>query len=230
MKIAGLQKTSLLDFPGRLCCTVFTEGCNLRCPFCHNSSLVVAAGTNPLISEQELLRFLKKRQGLLDGVCITGGEPLMQEGIGDLMRTIKKLGFLIKLDTNGAYPQRLAELCGQGLVDYVAMDIKNSREHYGATVGRRGMDTADIEESAAFLLEGNIPYEFRTTIVKEFHTREDIESIGRWIQGAKNYALQNFEASEQIIGSGLHAHSKAVMDEFLAIAGKYVQNACLRGL
>ena len=229
MNIAGLQKTSLLDFPDKLCCTVFTDGCNLRCPFCHNASLVLTPGTNPLVSEQEIFAFLNKRRGLLDGVCITGGEPLLQDGIKEFIRSIRELGFLIKLDTNGTFPDRLMELVENGLVDMVAMDIKNSLEHYGMTVGFKNFDTTNIEKSVEYLLKGKVDYEFRTTVVKEFHTREDFISIGKWVRGSKKYFLQGFENSKDLINPYLHAYEKNEMEEFRKILSEYSTKVELRG-
>ncbi len=230
MNIAGLQKTSLLDFPGKLCCTVFTDGCNLRCPFCHNSSLVLTPGAAPWMPEQEIFAFLEKRKGLLDGVCITGGEPLIQNGIEEFMIKIKKLGFLIKLDTNGTYPERLIELVDRGVIDYVAMDIKNSLEHYGMTAGIENFDTTAVEKSVAFLLKGKVSYEFRTTVVREYHTTQDFISIGRWIKGANHYFLQGYEDSEDVINHDLHAWDKGKMEEFRAILKDYTTNVELRGI
>lgn len=230
MKIAGLQKTSLLDYPDKLCCTVFTDGCNLRCPFCHNASLVLTPRTNPLVSEQEIFAFLERRKGLLDGVCITGGEPLLQSGIKEFIRTIKKMGFLIKLDTNGTFPERLGELLEEGLLDMVAMDIKNSLEHYGKTVGIEHFNTEDVEKSVEYLLKGTVAYEFRTTVVKEFHTREDFISIGKWISGCNKYFLQAFQKSSDIISPNLHAYEKNEMHEFQRILSKYSTKVELRGI
>ena len=181
MRIGGLQKLTLLDFPGHVACTVFLHGCNFRCPFCHNAPLVL--GTD-VISEEEILRFLKKRQGLLDGVAITGGEPLLSTGLDALLEKIKALGYRVKLDTNGSFPARLRELIDRQLVDYVAMDIKNTREKYALTAGADGMLPA-VEESVRVLLRGLIPYEFRTTVVDELHEPEDFSAIGRWLSGAQ---------------------------------------------
>ena len=164
MRISGFQKMTLLDFPGRVACTVFTFGCNLRCPFCHNASLVVGGGEAEF-SKEEILAYLKKRTGLLDGVCITGGEPLLQSDIADFIKEIKALGYAVKLDTNGCYPEKLKELVLGGLVDYVAMDVKNCFSKYGQTVGIKDFDVSPIKESAAFLISSGIDFEFRTTIV-----------------------------------------------------------------
>ncbi len=230
MKIFGLQRLSLLDFPGKTACTVFTGGCNWRCPFCHNAALVVDLDTVETISEDEFFAFLKKRSGILDGVAITGGEPLMQPDIIDFIKKIRVLGYPIKLDTNGSYPEKLKELVNQGLVDYVAMDIKNSPESYEKTVGTNRLDLAAVRESAAFLMSDKVDYEFRTTVVREFHTHGDFEQIGKWISGAKRYFLQSFTDSGDIIGDGYSAHTKAALEEFKEILSPSVQYVEIRGV
>lgn len=207
MLIYGLQKLSLLDYPGKLAATVFTGGCNLRCPFCHNASLVTHFSEYEKISEDEVLSFLEKRKGLLDGVCITGGEPLLQEDLENFIIKIRSMGFLIKLDTNGTSPEKLSSLLNRSLVDYVAMDIKNSFDKYPLTVGIPDFDSAPVFESANLLIRGTVPYEFRTTLVRAFHTPEDIEKIGRSVKGAKNYFLQNFEDSGDLVGFGDSSYS-----------------------
>ena len=183
MFIHGLQKMTLLDFPGKVACTVFLGGCDFRCPFCHNSELLDGS-VPPLMTGEELLAFLKKRQGLLDGVCITGGEPLLRPDLDELLFAIRELGFAIKLDTNGTHPHRLRTLVEAGLVDYVAMDIKNSPERYGETAGVEGLDLAPIRESVSYLLNGTVDYEFRTTVVKQLHNEDSFRGIGPWIAGA----------------------------------------------
>ena len=191
MDIQGLQKLTLLDWPGRVACTIFLGGCDFRCPFCHNRDLV----TGPLpaaMDSGELLAFLAKRKGLLDGVCVTGGEPLLRPGLEALLEEIKALGFPIKLDTNGSHPQLLARLRSLGLVDYAAMDIKNSPERYGETAGVPGLDLGPIRESVSWLLEGHVDYEFRTTVVRQFHDSASFRAIGPWISGARRYFLQAF--------------------------------------
>ena len=226
MRIGGLQKLTLLDFPGHVACTVFLQGCNFRCPFCHNASLVL--GTD-VISEDEVLRFLKKRQGLLDGVAITGGEPLLSKGLDALLEKIKALGYRVKLDTNGSFPDRLRHLIDRQLVDYVAMDIKNSREKYALTAGADGMLPA-VEESVSLLLQGLVPYEFRTTVVDELHEPEDFSAIGRWLFGAQAYFLQAFVESGNLLGAGMHAASKKKMELCRAEAAKHLSNVQIRGL
>ncbi len=226
MKLGGLQKLTLLDFPGHVACTVFTQGCNFRCPFCHNSSLVL--GTQEL-PKDELIGFLKKRQGLLDGVAITGGEPLLWPDICGLMEEIKALGYQIKLDTNGSFPQRLGRLVEQGLVDYVAMDIKNSKESYSLTAGTKDF-LPQVEQSVKLLMESGIDYEFRTTVVSELHKEDDFHQIGTWLKGAKRYFLQCYVDSGDILAPGLHAPTKDEMEQYLAIARSYIPQAELRGI
>lgn len=229
MIIKGLQKTTLLDFPGKVACTVFTAGCNFRCPFCHNASLVISPDLTDTISEDELFAFLKKRRGIIDGVCITGGEPLLQRDIEELIKKIRDLSLAVKLDTNGAYPERLRSIIENDLVDYVAMDIKNSKEKYALTAGA-DVDIGKISESVELLMSSGIAYEFRTTIVKELHSPEDIRSIGEWIAGADKYFLQSFTDSGELIADGYSAHTPQDMAALLEIAKQYVPNAALRGI
>lgn len=239
MRIEGLQKLTLLDYPEKVACTIFTGGCNFRCPFCHNASLVIGergkiipieSQKNGEFTEAEILQFLRKRQGILDGVCITGGEPLLQKDLEAFIQKVKELGFLVKLDTNGSFPEKLKNLVEKELVDYVAMDIKNSLASYGKTIGIEKYDTAPVEESAAFLMEGRIPYEFRTTVTKELHTEEDMYRIGEWIQGAEHYYLQQFVDSGDIIQRGLHACSAEIMKKWVDILRNKVPEVQLRGV
>ena len=204
MRIAGIQKLSMVDYPGKMACTVFLEGCNFRCPYCHNSSLVIPEPDQSYMTKEEVLKFLKKRKGLLDGVCITGGEPLLQgDDIAFFIREIKKLGYFVKLDTNGTNPKLLKELCESDLVDYVAMDIKNSRECYHMAIGREKADCGklleNVQESVSYLMNGGVDYEFRTTLVKGIHTPEDIEDIVVWIGESRIWYLQNFKDSGSIL-------------------------------
>ena len=228
MNIHGLQKMTLLDFPGAVACTVFLGGCDFRCPYCHNAELL-DPNFPPLMDETELLAFLKKRQGLLDGVCITGGEPLLRQELPTLLGEIRALGYKIKLDTNGAHPEMLRRLLSEGLVAYVAMDIKNSPERYAETIGRAQFDVAPIRESVRLLLAGDTDYEFRTTVVAELHGEEDIRAIGRWIAGARRYFLQPFTDRETVPLAGLSAPTQAQLDRFLAIAREFVPETQLRG-
>ncbi len=227
----GLQKLTLLDYPGKVACTLFTKGCNFRCPFCHNASLVTRAEEQKPYENEEILSFLKKRVGVLDGVAITGGEPTLMPGLYDVITEIKKLGYAVKLDTNGTRPDVLKRLVTDGLVDYVAMDIKNSREKYARTVGLgKDCDLSAIEESAAYLMEGNVDFEFRTTVASPFHTPIDFEMIGQWLEGEEKFFLQQFKDSGDILGRGVTAFSKEQMEGFLHILSVFVPNAQLRGV
>ena len=230
MLIHGLQKLTLLDFPTKVAATVFFGGCNLRCPFCHNASLVTHIENSGAQTDEQVLSFLQKRKGLLDGVCVTGGEPLLQPDLPDFLRRIKEMGFAVKLDTNGANPAALKALVGEGLVDYVAMDIKNAPDRYAETVGIPTFDVTPIAESVAFLLSGAVDYEFRTTVVKEFHRVEDIEAAARFIGGAKRYFLQNFEDSGDLICPGLSAVSPETLAEMQKAATPYIQYIGVRGV
>lgn len=230
MNISGFQKLTLLDFPEKTAATVFTGGCNMRCPFCHNALLVTEFDGSSEFSEEEVLSYLKKRAGILDGICITGGEPLLQKDIGEFMKKVKALGIAIKLDTNGSFPEKLRSLVEAGLVDYVAMDIKNSKGKYAETVGIANFDIAPIEESIRYLMSSGVDYEFRTTIVREFHTVEDIASIAEWVSGAKRYFLQNFVDSGNTIGEGMTAHSRETLEEMRETAAKKLNLVQLRGV
>ena len=198
MLIKGLQKLTLLDFPGHLACTVFTGGCNFRCPFCHNASLVLGDAVENY-TEDDIFDFLRKRRGTIEGVAITGGEPLLQKDIVEFISKVKELGFKVKLDTNGSFPEKLGEIIGRELADYVAVDIKNAPNKYAETVGRMGYECDRISESIELLMKSDVEYEFRTTVVAELHTAEDIEDIGRWISGAEHWYLQNFVDSGDLI-------------------------------
>lgn len=230
MNIQGLQKVTLLDFPGRVACTVFIADCNFRCPFCHNASLVTHVDASDNIPVERIMSFLEKRRGVLDGVCFTGGEPLLAPRLGDFIREIKNMGYEVKLDTNGSNAERLKSLVGSGMIDYVAMDIKNSPEKYGMTIGIDGYDLSNILGSVDYLLSGAVPYEFRTTVVREFHKREDFEAIGKWLKGAKKYYLQGFVDSGDLIQPGLRAYTKEIMGQALDIVRKYIPFAELRGM
>lgn len=229
MILNGFQKMTLLDFPGRVACTLFAGGCNFRCPFCHNAGLVIGQ-EREIYEEEEILDYLKKRKGLLDGVCITGGEPLLRTDIKEFIVKIKELGYSVKLDTNGSRPEKLRELIDEGLLDYVAMDVKSSMERYGKAVGIEDFDTTEIEESIDLLLEGRADYEFRTTVVKPLHRVEDIENLCKRIKGAKRYFLQNFVDSGDLIGEGMTAHDRGTLDMMLETAKKYIPETQLRGV
>ncbi len=229
MNISGFQKMTLLDFPGVVACTLFTSGCNFRCPFCHNASLVTHIDNSIRYSEEEVLEYLEKRKGVLDGVCITGGEPLLQGDIAEFLGKIKEMGYLIKLDTNGSFPEKLVSLVEKGLVDYVAMDIKNSKEKYAETTGKADLDISAIEKSVSFLMSGKVDYEFRTTVVKELHSEEDIENIALWLKGAKKYFLQNFVDSGDLISENLSAADSTVLCKMQQIARQFIVNTEIRG-
>lgn len=226
MKLAGLQKTTLLDFPGKVACTVFLSGCNFRCPFCQNAEIL--DGSISDVSEEEFFAFLNKRRGLLDGVCVSGGEPLIHADIGEFLRKIKELGFAVKVDTNGAFPDRLKALCGEGLVDYVAMDVKNSPERYAKTAGAE-IDIGKIKESAAFLMSGAVGYEFRTTVVKQLHRAEDMLKIGQWLKGAQAYFLQNFRDSDTVLKRGLSPLSDEELEAFKRLLRPFIPAVRIRG-
>ena len=221
---------TLLDFPGKVACTVFTGGCNFRCPFCHNALLVTKLPEKPDYTEDEILSFLEKRVGLLDGVAITGGEPLLNPDIGDFIRKIRDMGYAVKLDTNGSFPERLKAIVSEGLVDYVAMDIKNRREKYADTIGLKNLDLSKIEESVEFLKSGAVDYEFRTTVVKQFHTVEDIRAAAEWISGAKRYFLQNFVDSGELICEEVCGVDKETMLKMKSAAADFVPQTEIRGI
>lgn len=229
MVIKGLQKTTLLDFPTKVACTVFTGGCNFRCPFCHNGTLVKDPKQFPTIEISELLAFLDKRKGILDGVCITGGEPLLNKDIAELLREIKARGYAVKLDTNGSFPELLEALIDEGLIDYVAMDIKSSKEKYHLLAGTDKYNE-EIEKSVKLLMSGKVDYEFRTTVIRELHELSDFEDIGKWIAGAKKYYLQLFKDSGDLLEGGYSPYTEEDMRAALEIVKKYVPTAELRGI
>ena len=229
MNFNGWEKLSLVDFDGNLTTTIFSSGCPFRCPYCHNSDLVLRPNELPVIPYEEIMSFLRKRQGILDAVCISGGEPTLGDDLLIKMKEIKDLGYKIKLDSNGFRPQVLKKAIEEGLVDLIAMDIKNSLDKYGLTIGIPGFDTKPIEESIAFLREGRVPYEFRTTIVDEFHTEEDMAAIGKLIEGSPRYYLQLYIDSENCIERGFHSVSEAKAHRFMEILKPFVPNVKLRG-
>ena len=229
MKIKAYQKLTLLDFPGKIACTVFTAGCNLRCPFCHNALLVTEIDEN-YVSEEEFFNFLEGRKGRLDGVAITGGEPLLQKDIEGFIAKIKAMGYAVKLDSNGTFPDKLKAILNSGNVDYVAMDIKNSPEKYAATVATPDVDLAAIRKSISVIMESGVDYEFRTTVTHEDFSDEDFHSIGRMIKGAKRYFLQAFKDSGNLIQEGNTAETKEVMERYVSICKNYVAECEIRGL
>lgn len=235
MRIVGLQKLTLLDYPGKVACTVFLGGCNFRCPFCHNGELL-DADVEPIMESEELIEFLSKRKGILDGVCITGGEPALQPDLPLLLAQIKALGLHIKLDTNGYRPDVLLALVEAGLVDYVAMDVKNGPSNYGATVGIPQLKLERIEESIRFLLSGSVDYELRTTVVQELHSEDSIREMGQWLSAldpmrkpAKLF-LQSFVDRETVLQQGLRAHQPETFKKFVEILTPYVGQIALRGI
>ena len=232
MILKGLQKTTLLDFPTKVACTVFTSGCNFRCPFCHNASLVINPDNSETVNIDAFFEYLKKRRNILDGVCITGGEPLLQKDISEFISRIKELGYAVKLDTNGSKPEVLRSLIDNKLIDYVAMDIKGTLEKYPLICGvEEGRFINEVKESANILLENKVEYEFRTTVVRELHEKDDFHDIGKWISGAKRYFLQQFKDSGDLISSsGFSAYDKDEMEEILDIVKGYIPSAELRGV
>lgn len=240
MLIVGQNKTTLLDYPGRVAATIFTGGCNFRCPFCHNGDLVLKPSSLDTFSEEEVLSFLIKRKNVLKGVCITGGEPALQEDLSDFIKRIKDIGYAVKLDTNGYMPKILQNLIDDKLLDYVAMDVKNCRAKYGQTVGIENFDIQRIEESIKILADAGINYEFRTTVVKELHAEEDLVEIGEWITGCPHYFLQQYQENENVIANVLnstaeafHGYDKSEMEDMLRTLDKLpglTGKVSLRGL
>lgn len=230
IKVNGLAKLTLLDFPGKTAATVFLAGCNMRCPFCHNSPLVVDMARTEQIDERELRAFLAKRQGLLDGIAVTGGEPTLRHDLGELLKMIKEYGYETKLDTNGTNPEMLDKLIGEGLVDYVAMDIKNSPERYSETVGVADFDMTPIFESVNILRKGRVEHEFRTTVVGGLHNEESIRGIGEWLRGDTKYFLQNFVDSGALLVPGTQGVDRDTMRAYLEVIKEYIPTAQLRGV
>ena len=229
MEIAGLQKLTLLDYPGKVACTVFLSGCNFRCPYCHNAELIDGL-LPPETDEDGLIAFLEKRRGLLDGVCITGGEPSLRgEELARLLRRVKALSYAVKLDTNGTRPELLSSLAEEGLIDYVAMDIKNSPDRYAETAGLSRISLDAVRESASFLLSGRVDYEFRTTVVKELFDDNSFLGIGPWIRGAKRYYLQPFEDRDTVAVRGLHAPSREELTRYQGIMLPFCPDTFIRG-
>lgn len=244
MKIHGLQKMTLLDFPGNVACTVFLGGCDFRCPYCHNFELVDGSA-EPIMEEEEFFAFLEKRKGILDGVCVTGGEPCLRKDLPDFIRRIKFLGYKVKLDTNGNHPDMVKELVDAGLIDYVAMDIKNSPEKYPMTAGlsqsynyqdavlgaqSTRFDIEHVRQTVALLLESRVDYEFRTTVVGEYHDEADFKAIGQWIGGAKKYFLQQYTPRDTVPDRTLTSPSRETMEKYVSILKEYVPTAEIRGV
>lgn len=229
MKIYGLQKTTLVDYPGHVATTLFTGGCNFRCPYCHNGDLVIGLDDIEPYAIEDIFSHLQKRKGVLDGVVISGGEPTLQTDLPDFIRQIKELGYLVKLDTNGTNPAMLRSLVEEGLVDYVAMDIKHSRAKY-ASISHAADDSLEsIAASVDYLKEGHVDYEFRTTLCKELHKETDMTAIGLWLMGAKAYYLQPYKESEQVIQPGFHPHDAATLESFVHILSAFIPKVEIRG-
>ena len=229
MKLHGIQKMTLLDFPGVVSCTIFLGGCDFRCPFCHNFELVDGTA-QPVMTDDELITFLKSRKALLDGVAITGGEPLLHKDLPELIKKIKDTGYKVKLDTNGYHPELLEEILGLNLVDYLAMDVKNCEEKYALTCGLEEIDMGKIKKSISLLMNGNTEYEFRTTVINEFHTEEDFVKIGQMIKGAKRYFLQRFTDRDSVPFGNLTAPSFDNMKKYAEISRRFVPDTQLRGV
>ncbi|MBO4216743.1 MAG: anaerobic ribonucleoside-triphosphate reductase activating protein [Clostridia bacterium] len=230
MKISGFQKLTLLDYPGKVAALLFTAGCDFRCPFCQNSELVLNPALAPAIDTEYIFDYLKKRSGVLDGVCITGGEPLLSDGVFETARRIKSLGMIVKLDTNGSFPDRLSEMIAEKLCDYVAIDIKSSKRNYHTASGCM-IDLSKIEKSVGILMTGSVDYEFRTTCVRELVSRDDLRGIGEWIRGAKRYRLQTFVPGERNISpEGYTAYTPEEMLELRDMMKEYVSDVEVRGI
>lgn len=230
MPINGFNKTTLLDYPGKIAATIFLGGRNFRCPFCHNSGLVLSPASQPVIAQEEVLKVLKKRQGILEGVCITGGEPTLDKDLFCLIDRIKELGYPVKLDTNGSHPWVLKKLVKNKMIDMVAMDIKSSKESYAKISGVKNLDLTPICESVDFLMSGQLPYEFRTTVVRELHTAEDFHSISRWLAGCSAYYLQAYKNSPEVIRPGYTSYSKKDLDYFCMILSRTISAVYTRGI
>jgi len=230
MRLGGLQKLTLLDYPGLVACTVFTVGCNMRCPFCQNASLVNRIEEENLLSEEEFFSFLKKRQGILDGVCITGGEPTLQPDLKEFIAKIKSMGYKVKLDTNGSFPDKVKEILDSGNVDFVAMDLKNTLDRYAETVGVPGFDTSKIVESIRIIKESGVEYEFRTTVVSPLHRPEDFGKLAKLVEGSPRYFLQNFvDSGDLVAGDGMKELTKEEISAALANAKEIIPQAKIRG-
>ena len=229
MKILGMEKMSLVDFDGLVAATLFTGGCNFKCGFCHNSPLVNNFLDLPEIAEDEVLAYLKKRKGVLDGVCVSGGEPTLNKDLPVFIEKLKALGYKVKLDTNGTNPEMVKTLAADKLVDYFAMDIKNDRDNYAKIIGFEEYNTDKVEKTVEFFLSGNVDYEFRTTLVKEFHNQENVIKIGQWIKGAKKYFLQKFKENENCICQGFSPVDDQTANQYVKLLQPYIPTAKLRG-
>ena len=229
MKIHGFQTLTLLDYPGQVACTVFLGGCNFRCPFCQNGNLVLQPEREPVIPEEEVFRHLEKRKGILKGVCITGGEPTLAPDLEAFIRKIRDLGYRVKLDTNGYRPEVLRHLVEKGLLDYVAMDIKNSPGRYGETAGLPELDVLKIQDSVELLKEGRTDYEFRTTVTRELHGKEELKKIGEWLRGSRRYFLQNYRESGAVIRPEFTGYSREQLERFREMLLADIPEVGIRG-
>jgi len=214
MKIGGIQKTSLLDYPDIISAIIWTVGCNFRCPYCYNKDIVF--GNVQPVPEKEVISFLEKRKGILEGLVITGGEPLMQKDIADFCKKVKKIGYLVKIDTNGMYPKKLKELIDKKLIDYVAIDIKATRTKYDKLTNVK-VDIKKIEESIKIVQNSKLDYEFRTTFVPELLTKNDIIEIAKWLKGSKKYYLQQFKPNPPLVSAKLEEALPYSKKEFVDI-------------
>lgn len=230
MKIYGLNKTTLLDYPGKVAATIFLGGCNFRCPFCQNSSLVLNPSAQPEIPVKEVLSFLKKRKGILDGVCITGGEPTLSPDLPELLREIRTLGYPIKLDTNGTHPDLLKTLTEQNLIQMTAVDIKACPDNYLALCGLVHPELDAVKETVEFLKNGTLDYEFRTTVIRELHSEKDFIEIGQWLTGAKAYYLQAYRDSEEVLQPGFSSYTRKELEHFREILKRTIPLVELRGI
>ena len=230
MNIVGLDKLSLLDYPDHVCCIVFTKGCNMRCPFCHNSELVLNDNSQNTMDESFVYKFLEKRKGLIDGVCITGGEPTLQHDLKDFIIGVRELGYKVKLDTNGLYPSILIDLIENDLLDYVAVDIKNSFDKYAMTCGIPNIDTKKIQQTIDYLKNSDIDYEFRTTILKGYHTETDMRKLSEMLSGCKHYYLQKFLKVDSIIDSRCEELTDNEIAMYLNVVREKIPNAEVRGV
>ena len=229
MDIYGLEKLSLVDYDGFVAATVFTGSCNFRCGFCHNSALVLDSKSLPIIPESEILDYIKKRKGVLEGLCITGGEPTLNPDLPEFIKKVKDIGYKVKVDTNGTNPEMVKLLVKEGLADYFAIDIKNDRNNYAEIIGFKTFDTNKIEKTVEFLLSGATKYEFRTTLISEYHKAENIKHIGEWIKGADKYFMQKFKSGDNCISQDLSPVPEETAKEFLEITRPFVKHAALRG-
>lgn len=230
VKVHGFNKLTLLDYPGRLACTIFLGHCNFRCPFCHNAGLVLEPENEPVIPIEEILGTLKKRKGILDGVCITGGEPTVHKKLPEFVQQIKKMDYSVKLDTNGTNPQMVQDMVKAGLVDYVAMDIKNAPDKYGETAGIARVDLEAVNETVEFLKSGKVDYEFRTTVTRELHKKEDFLKIRKWLSGSRRYFLQAYKESEQVIHPVYSSYSREQLENFRQLLLEEISQVEIRGI